>query len=349
MPPSSSALPPEQGLEHVFVESCRKCSFEYKFKLRNGKPVIVLCGRPDRGVGKYKALSYVWEDTTNVLLKCHKCLESTEVQMRDASKLRAIMEFLRGGSRVWIDALSIDQSDPKDKAVQLPVMGDIYRHAEVVSVFLLEADSEAYEMLKRLSIVYAEIVKRYDAFAAGQTTENLSHLADDFSANVRAWMGSLYQWRYWRRAWTFQEWAMAREIEISYENAPGNEGLANIKKVIVEASTILGHWRKMTAKGTASGTTLKMLLKDVHLRDDIGLELNVVRSLFPFEEFLVADSNEEMENLRSSTFLTPMPIATDSGTYIGPAGTSPPFRSTLGLALNAMRQASGRQPTKQIS
>lgn len=337
--PLSASSSRSQGSEPIFVESCRKCPSDYTFILQNGETITVICGRPDLAIGKYKALSYVWEDAQPVLLHCRECTKSSEVQMRSASKLLAILEFLRGGSRVWIDALSIDQSDPDDKAAQLPVMGDIYRHADTVSVFLLEEDREAYEMLKRLGIVSDEIVKRYDAFAACQTGEELLRLADEFSANVKNWMENLDRWRYWGRAWTFQEWAMAREIEISYEGAPGNEGLANTKNVIFEASTIVAHWRKTTARALSSGTKAENLLQQIHLRDDVGSELSAVRAMFPFEGFLVADNNEDTENLRASTILTPMPIATDSGTYIGPASSTdvaPPLRSMLSLALTAM-------------
>jgi len=60
----------------------------------------------------------------------------TSIPMRDASKLWRIMTFVSGGSTIWLDAMSIDQNDPEDKAVQLFVMGDIYRNAETVSVLL---------------------------------------------------------------------------------------------------------------------------------------------------------------------------------------------------------------------
>jgi hypothetical protein len=255
--------------------------------------------------------------------------------MRDDAKFRGIMEFLRGDSTVWVDALSIDQSDPEDKAAQLPIMGDIYRHAEVVSVFLPDADGEAYQILKGLAILSDKIWKRYDAFAASQMDEELSEFANDFSVLIKAWMENLHRWKYWSRAWTFQEWAMAREIEISYENAPGNEGLSNIKNVIVEASTLLGHWRKATATATAAGIEAERLLQQVHLREDLGFELNAARALFPFEGLLVADSEEEMDNQRTSTLLTPLPMAADSGTYVS-LKKSLSLRSILGLVLNAM-------------
>jgi hypothetical protein len=60
------------------------------------------------------------------------------------------MNFVRGGRVIWLDAMSIDQTDLKDKEAQLFVMGDIYRNAETVSVVLLNSDEEAYGRLRQL-------------------------------------------------------------------------------------------------------------------------------------------------------------------------------------------------------
>jgi hypothetical protein len=345
MPSTPQALQPELEPDHIIVESCRKCSFEYKFKLEDGKIVTILCGRPNPGEGGYKALSYVWEDTISLQLKCGKCLVVTTVPMRDSIKFRSIMGFIGGDSRVWIDALSIDQSDPNDKAAQLPAMGEIYRRATTVSVFLPHADSEAYYALESLGVAYAEIVKRYNWFAESQIDKELSTIANNFSDCVRYWRENLDKWRYWRRAWTFQEWAMAREIEITYEGTLTHEYLSNIKNVIVEASAIIGHWKKTSNLTIVSPYTeieADNLLRQVYLREDLGLELNSIRSLFPFEDFLVADRDEEnMEELRASTFQMPFPSAIDSGTYVDVSTASistdkRPLRKMLALTLNAM-------------
>jgi hypothetical protein len=91
-------------------------------------------------------------------------------------------------------------------------------------------------------MISAEIVKCYDVATASQTDEALlALLADNFSACIKAWMENLHRWKYWRQAWTFQEWAMASEIDISYETAPYNERLSQLNNVIVEASTIVRH------------------------------------------------------------------------------------------------------------
>jgi hypothetical protein len=319
----------------------------YQFKFDNGEIVTVLCGRPI--MQKYKAVSYLWETTMDLPLKCRRCSVVTTIPMRDASKLWRLMNLVRGGSIVWLDAMSIDQTDPKDKAIQLSIMGDIYRNAERVSVLLPTCDAEAYEKLTQLGIAADSIVQRSDAFGmpsnnglrsiAADRNEVLEKLAHDYLKQMRDWVANIHKWNYWRRAWTFQEWAMAREIEISLESAKDSECLVNIKHVIVNGSTIIGHWRKTTAMQLASASGANKLRQQIQLREEVGRELNAVRAHFPFEDFLVADEAEDPDVLRRSTFMPTMPLATDSGTYVSLKALSNPslkFRSLLSLALNAI-------------
>jgi len=345
---------PGSGLfksDPVIIECCRKCSSSYQFKLESGNIVTVLCGRPTKH--KYKAISYLWERTPNLPLKCRRCSVMTSIPMRDASKLWRIMTFVSGGSTIWLDAMSIDQNDPEDKAAQLFVMGDIYRNAETVSVLLPNSDEEAYRKLEQLRVTADAIVKRSEAFQisssndpesiATEWTEILNKLADDYWTQMRDWTANIYKWNYWRRAWTFQEWTMATEIEISWESAGEKERLVNIKNDIVMASTILGYWRKTKAMQSATMSGTEKLRQQIHLGEELGRDLNAVRAHFPFEDFLIADEAEAPDVLRRKTFMPTMPMATDSGTYVGLKALSNPslkFRSLLSLALNAINTSS---------
>lgn len=331
----------------VYVECCRKCNAKYQFKLGSGDIVTVLCGRPIKE--KYKAVSYLWETTADLPLKCRNCSVMTTIPMRDASKLWRLMNFVRGGSTIWLDAMSIDQTDPQDKAAQLFFMGDIYRNAQIVSVLLPTSDKEAYQILTQLGTTADAIVKRSAAFGlpsnngpgsfATEQTEFLKKIADDYLAQMRNWTASIHKWSYWRRAWTFQEWTMASEIEISLESATASECLVNIKNAIVMASTIIGHWRKTTAMELTTKSGTEKLRQQIHLREEVGRDLNAVRAHFPFEDFLVADEAEDPDVLRRRTFSPAMPLAIDSGTYVSLQELSDPslkFRSLLSLALNAI-------------
>jgi hypothetical protein len=238
-----TAIPLE---DRISIERCRTYSAEYEFRLDSSDQVTIMCGIPKDHA--YKAVSYVWEGVSSLALECRNCSTTIHVPIRDSHKLRHLMDFVRGGSTVWLDALSIDQDDDQDKAHQLPKMGTIFHQAATVSVFMPESDKEAYDRLRQLGITADAIIKRhkdYGMFAEEHTQEStvdleaLSNLADDFSEQVIRWERNLHKGKYWRRAWTLQEWAMASEIEISYEAVPANEKLVNIKKVIVLAATNL--------------------------------------------------------------------------------------------------------------
>lgn len=164
----------ELQLESVPVECCRACSFRYDFKLPNQQIVTVLCGRPMDG--PYKAVSYLWEDASKLLpLTCLKCSHIKAIPMRDSTKLWGILNFVRGGSKIWLDAMSIDQDDPRDLAKQLMVMGDIYRRAECVSVFLPREDREAFEVVKELAVTSDAIVRSQNTKCSQTITKASPH------------------------------------------------------------------------------------------------------------------------------------------------------------------------------
>ncbi|KAF2092009.1 hypothetical protein K490DRAFT_31878, partial [Saccharata proteae CBS 121410] len=84
----------------------------------------------------YVALSYRWGDTTkDKAVMCNNCrLPITE------SLLVALRRFRDPGqiNCRWIDQLCIDQSSNKERSRQVSLMGDIFRQAHKVIVWLGE-------------------------------------------------------------------------------------------------------------------------------------------------------------------------------------------------------------------
>lgn len=233
----------------VQVEGCRYCSKQYNFRLPSNTLVTVLCGRPPPQTS-YKAVSYLWENTILLNLECLKCNNTKSIPMRDGDKLLQILAFVGGTSKVWLDALSIDQDNDSDLKEQLVVMGDIYQNAEEVSVFLPSQDEAAYKLLAKLATKSDTIVKTYNRLGGSGIREmnqeqkaNLISLANEYATIVEEWDANIFKWKYWKRAWTFQEWTMAAEVEIIYEGIPGNVFLKCIKNVIVMASSITSRVR----------------------------------------------------------------------------------------------------------
>ena len=52
------------------------------------------------------------------------------------------------GSTIWLDNMSIDQSNHEEKASTVAVMGEIYGRAECVSVLFPAEDEEAFRILQ---------------------------------------------------------------------------------------------------------------------------------------------------------------------------------------------------------
>jgi hypothetical protein len=320
--------------ESITVECCRACSFRYDFRLPNHQIVTVLCGRPIDV--PYKAVSYLWEDTSKWLpLVCLKCSHIKAIPMRDSTKLWGILNFVRGGSKIWLDAMSIDQDDPKDLATQLMHMGDIYQRAQCVSVFLPREDSEAFEIVKDLAVTSDTILRSWNTETLSSNNENFAALADQYLKVFERWTEGVNGWKYWSRAWTFQEWSMAAEIEIMYERSDNNEGAKNIKEVIVSASSIICQSQMRLAKSKDGES--KSLTSQLEAREETGRYLNLVRAHFPFVDFPISSSDEDPKELRGTTLGYPLRDI-DSGTYValGERSNSPNLLSMLSLSQSSI-------------
>ncbi|KEF55821.1 uncharacterized protein A1O9_08572, partial [Exophiala aquamarina CBS 119918] len=302
----------------------------------------VICGRPSPQ-STYKAVSYLWEKTIQLPLKCHQCKQVKKIPMRDADKLWSIMRFVRGGATIWLDAMSIDQDDPKDKATQLSIMGDIYRHAQAVSIMLPVSDIEAYSNLKQVGITANAIVKESNCLtSAVQVPESttidkrvFNSLAGEFLNQLMEIKNSLERWRYWKRAWTFQEWTVASEIEIACEANKKNECVINIKKVVVNAAHLVSFEMRR-----AADTVPDDYLERVKRRDDLGRHLHTIKTLFPVEDYIIGGDEVDFSDMRLMTSLPTVNTATSFGTEMlpkTPTGTSHKSLQTLvSLTLNAI-------------
>ncbi|KAK6840011.1 hypothetical protein PG987_005877 [Apiospora arundinis] len=98
---------------------------------------------------RYEALSYVWGDPSmeNVLF-----LDGYPVSITE--NLHLALTHLRhetGVRRLWVDALCIDQNSISERNHQVRIMGDIYRRANAVLVWLGEAADDSNLVFERIS------------------------------------------------------------------------------------------------------------------------------------------------------------------------------------------------------
>lgn len=99
----------------------------------------------------YDALSYAWGDDR----QGHAITCNGQRLYVIKSLFRALCQLRRKGqtTRLWVDALCINQADNAEKSVQVRMMGDIYRGAQYVRVWLglaEETDEAGLELLRRV-------------------------------------------------------------------------------------------------------------------------------------------------------------------------------------------------------
>lgn len=93
----------------------------------------------------YKALSYVWGPSDNNMAICVDSAVEFPVTDNLYDALRRL-RALDTESNLWIDAISINQSDLAEKAAQVSLMGKIFGRALQVVVWLGEPPSTVSEV-----------------------------------------------------------------------------------------------------------------------------------------------------------------------------------------------------------
>lgn len=82
----------------------------------------------------YEALSYVWGAPVGT--RPIECAGGTLMVTPNCESALRHLRQARGERALWIDAVCIDQASASEKAVQVPLMGDVYAHATRVLVWL---------------------------------------------------------------------------------------------------------------------------------------------------------------------------------------------------------------------
>ncbi|KAI0147063.1 heterokaryon incompatibility protein-domain-containing protein [Xylariaceae sp. FL1272] len=161
---------------------------------------------------QFLALSYVWgphEPTISAMIG-GRPVEVVPSVIQAIQHIQALpgME----GQRIWIDALCINQKDDTEKSTQVDVMGDIYRKADRVLMWLgQEADNshQAMELLR--SFAHVDQLRLEEFF-------------DRTKSDVTSWnaLEKLFQREYWGRVWILQEIVLSKSTQIvcGMETAP---------------------------------------------------------------------------------------------------------------------------------
>jgi hypothetical protein len=176
----------------------------------------------------YTALSYTWGNPTvdstysGTVGPEIKCDDGTiRITENLFSALARIAEDSNHVPYLWVDALSIDQSNPHEITAQVQLMSQIYSSASKVLVWLGEAEGDTIPFItacKALNKSLSQLFSSKDVPVTHPLDENLllqlGISQEKWRQYWTAYFGFYKKRRWFRRAWIVQEVALARELVI---------------------------------------------------------------------------------------------------------------------------------------
>ncbi|KAH9204177.1 heterokaryon incompatibility protein-domain-containing protein, partial [Leptodontidium sp. 2 PMI_412] len=137
----------------------------------------------------YTALSYVWGDEQN-----RRPIRLNGVGTTITANLEMVLKQLRTekkATKIWIDAICINQRDNTEKSHQVQMMDDIYGHANIQTILWLgEMENDSDEAMKLISTADKQFFADYDPHTPSPGLDGIKHLLK------RPW---------WKRMWVVQE------------------------------------------------------------------------------------------------------------------------------------------------
>jgi hypothetical protein len=124
---------------------------------------------------------------------------------------------------IWIDALCINQASLEEKNIQIPHMGNIYRQASKVLVWLGGASKVEEEALRALPAVVTALDEAEPSLGLWNAHHNPSEKMDTIFTELGlpdpksdAWptIYGLFRRSWFQRLWVLQEIALAKRIEV---------------------------------------------------------------------------------------------------------------------------------------
>ncbi|KAE9373085.1 HET-domain-containing protein [Stipitochalara longipes BDJ] len=161
---------------------------------------------------EYDAVSYTWgDDMTAISVPCNET--SLEIRTNLSKALPFIHDF-RPEPRtrpLWVDGICLNQGDPTEKEIHVPLMNEVYANASRTLIWLGEADENSDLALDNIESLTQKLltVKNPASLSVQQKLTNHDlPLSDD-----RKWKAiKLLQLRPWfYRLWTLQEVVLSKE------------------------------------------------------------------------------------------------------------------------------------------
>ncbi|KAF4627443.1 hypothetical protein G7Y89_g10712 [Cudoniella acicularis] len=159
----------------------------------------------------YEALSYTWgPPTTSSFLHC----ESGSIPL--TLNLAQALSRLRNTDKIrtlWIDQICINQNDDAERGQQVSLMGDIYRGAALVDIWLGEEDTETILVMEYIPFILQSFSNSDERDEAGDEVPHVIQVLGILSLKSPKWIAlrNLFGRPYFRRMWIVQEVALGKK------------------------------------------------------------------------------------------------------------------------------------------
>lgn len=185
------AVDPSTDLQGSIIEIRR---FEELLKTHHQKP--------------YSAVSYTWgEPNLTEDLFIHGNNESApSSRLKITHNVKSMLSHLRKAHKprsLWIDAICLNQSDDSEKALQIPLMGEIYSQADKVHIWLGPNDGHDIGRVFSFLRLAAHLPEPVDFENISLTVFGHANLA------IRP-VGNFFERPWFFRRWILQEAALAK-------------------------------------------------------------------------------------------------------------------------------------------
>jgi len=217
-PPIKKARPgrPGDGTVHPFLADCareiRLCRINYPGPFESRDLALRIefdIARLDECRGSYRCLSYAWGDARDQVAISMNGARYHVTKNLYGHLCRLLALGL--GDRIWIDALSINQTDKCEKTQQVDIMGAIYAGAREVLVCICETPSGNDFGLIVTTLDDLAMDLHFRSFECFLPTS--SHNAADFA---RRTLLSLLNAAWFTRTWTIQEICLAQRTLVLF-------------------------------------------------------------------------------------------------------------------------------------
>ena len=164
---------------------------------------------------EYEAISYVWgnpDDTVDII--CNGRSVSITINLRDALQRFRDEKIAK---RLWADALCINQEDVQERGHQVQRMGEIYRNAQTVLVWLGRNSEgiaeECFTMIRRTNTYLDSLFVE-----SGNSFFDMPQMTPPFPIPLdkSTWqkVDALLKLPWFKRVWTVQECALAKKCRM---------------------------------------------------------------------------------------------------------------------------------------